>query len=110
LSCDMSQLKGVPPEIQQLLEVIIRERNKVVFGDLKAELRAFNPPRSISVFYGAGHMADLEKSLRDELKYRPLDEIWLPALSVNTQAAGLSNLEMEMMRGLIQWQMETLQP
>lgn len=110
LKGDMSQLKGVPPEIQRLLEVIIRERNKVVFDDLKTELRAFSPPRSISVFYGAGHMADLERLLRDELKYRPLDEVWLTALTVNTRTAGLSNLEMEMMRSLIQWQMEALQP
>ena len=110
LKGDLSQLKGVPPEIQRLLEVIIRERNKVVFDDLKKELRAFSPPRSISVFYGAGHMADLEKLLRDELKYRPLDEVWLTALTVNTRTAGLSNLEMEMVRSLIQWQMEALQP
>jgi len=110
LKGDLSQIKGVPPEIQRLLEVIIRERNKVVFDDLKAELRAFKPPRSISVFYGAGHMADLEKLLREELKYRPLDEVWLSALTVNTRTAGLSSLEMEMMRGLIQWQMEALQP
>ena len=110
LKGDMSQLKGVPPEVQRLLEVIIRERNKVVFDDLKASLRAFSPPRSISVFYGAGHMADLEKLLRDELNYRPLDEVWLSALTVNTRTAGLSNLEMEMMRSLIQWQMEALQP
>ena len=93
-----------------MLEVIIRERNKVVFDDLKAALRAFSPPRSISVFYGAGHMADLEKLLRDELKYRPLDEVWLTALTVNTRTAGLSSAEMEMMRSLIQWQMEALQP
>jgi len=110
LKGDMSQLKGVPPEIQRMLEVIIRERNKVVFDDLKAALRAFGPPRSISVFYGAGHMADLEKLLRDELKYRPLDEVWLTALTVNTRTAGLSSAEMEMMRSLIQWQMEALQP
>jgi hypothetical protein len=110
LKGDMSQLKGVPPEIQRLLEVIIRERNKVVFDDLKAALRTYSPPRSISVFYGAGHMADLEKLVRDELKYHPLDEVWLTALTVNTRTAGLSNLEMEMMRSLIQWQMEALQP
>jgi len=110
LKGDMSQLKGVPPEIQRLLEVIIHERNRVVFDDLKAELRAFSPPRSISVFYGAGHMADLERLLRDELKYRPLDEVWLTALAVNTRSAGLSDLELEMMRSLIQWQMQALQP
>jgi hypothetical protein len=107
---DLSQLKGVPPEIQRLLEVIIRERNQAVFDDLKAALRAPSPPRSISVFYGGGHMAGLERLLREELQYRPADEIWLTALAVNTSAAGLSTFEMEMMRGLVQWQMEALQP
>jgi hypothetical protein len=55
-------------------------------------------------------MADLEKLLREELKYRPLDEVWLTAMTVNTRTAGLSSFEMEMMRSLIQWQMEALQP
>jgi hypothetical protein len=107
---DMSQMKGVPPEFQRLLQVIIRERNQVVFDDLKSELRAVMPPRSISVFYGAGHMADLEKRLREELKYRPLREVWLTALSVDPRATGLSDFEMNTMRGLIQWQLEAMQP
>lgn len=110
LKGDMSQLQGVPPEIQRLLEVIIIERNKIVMTDLKAEIRAPFAPRSISVFYGAGHMADLEKRLRNELGYRPRGEVWLVALSVNTKASGLSAAELEMMRGLIKWQLEALQP
>ena len=105
---DMSQLKGVPPEIQRLLEVIIQERNKVVLGDLKAELRAVSPPRSIAVFYGAGHMADLEKRLRGEMNYQPRGEVWLTALSVNTRDTGLSDVEVQAMRGLIQWQLDAL--
>lgn len=110
LKGDMSQLQGVPPEIQQLLEVIIRERNKVVMDDLKAEVRSFGAPRSISIFYGAGHMVDLEKRLRGELNYRPKGEMWLTAISVNTREAGLSDLELGTMRSLIQWQMDALQP
>jgi hypothetical protein len=107
---DMSQIKGVPPEIQQLLAVIILERNKVVIQDLQNELANSRPPPSIAVFYGAGHMADLEKRLRNDLKYRPRDEIWLTALSVNTRAAGLSPAELEAMRSLIQWQLDALRP
>jgi hypothetical protein len=110
LEGDMSQIKGVPPEIQQLLAVIILERNKVVIQDLRTELAAARAPRSIAVFYGAGHMADLEKRLRSDLKYRPRDEIWLTALSVNTRAAGLSPAELEGMRSLIQWQLDALRP
>jgi hypothetical protein len=105
---DMSQIKGVPPEIQQLLAVIILERNKVVIQDLRNELANSRPPPSIAVFYGAGHMADLEKRLRNDLKYRPRDEIWLTAVSVNTRAAGLSPAELEAMRSLIQWQLDAL--
>jgi hypothetical protein len=110
LKGDMSRLKGVPPEVQRMLEVIIQERNKVVFDDLKAELRTVTPPKSVAVFYGAGHMADLEKRMRDELKYRPLDEVWLTAMSVNMRDTGLSDAEVQAMRSLIQWQLEAMQP
>ena len=105
---DMSQIKGMPPEIQRLLAVIIQERNKVVVDDLRKELRAARPARSVSIFYGAGHMADLEKRLRIELRYRPRGDVWLTAMSVDLRQAGLSDAEMEAMRGLIRWQMEAL--
>jgi hypothetical protein len=110
LEGDMSQMKGVPPEIQRLLTVIIQERNKVVLDDLKARLRGPRPPNSIAVFYGAGHMADLENRLRGELGYRPRGELWLTAISVNTRQAGLSGTELDAMRSLIQWQMDALNP
>jgi len=107
---DMSRIKGVPPDVQRLLAVIIQERNRVVLDDLKAELRSSRPPGSISIFYGAGHMADLEKRLRSELKYRPRHAVWLTALSVNTRQAGLSPSDVEAMRELVRWQLEALQP
>lgn len=110
LEGDMAQMKGVPPEIQRLLVVIIQERNKVVLDDLKAQLKSPRPPTSIAVFYGAGHMADLEKRLRRELGYRPREEKWLTAISVNTRQAGLSATELETMRSLVQWQLDALNP
>jgi len=104
---DMAQLKGMPPEIQRLLEVIIQERNKVVVEDVKKELAA-RSPRAIAVFYGAGHMADLEKRLRADLSYVPRKTVWLTAMSVNTRQAGLSETELDGMRKLIQWQLDSL--
>ena len=104
---DMAQLKGMPPEVQRLLEVIIQERNKVVLEDVKKELAA-RWPRDIAVFYGAGHMADLEKRVRTELRYIPRKTVWLTAMSVNTRKAGLSETELDGMRKLIQWQLDTL--
>lgn len=108
LTGDMARMKGMPPEIQRLLEVIIQERNKVVLHDLRQEVLAPRPVRAMSVFYGAGHMADLEKRLRSELGYRPRSEIWLTAMAVDLRQAGLAPAEMEMMRGLIRWQLDAL--
>lgn len=108
LTGDMSAIHGMPPEVQRLLEVIIRERNKVVLEDLRKELLARPKPRSISVFYGAGHMADFEKRLRNELGYTPRSEQWLRAITVDLRETGLSTVELEAMRSLIQWQLDAL--
>jgi len=107
---DMAQMKGLPPSIQRLMVVIIQERNKVVLADLASVLKARPRPVSIGVFYGAGHMADLEKRLRANLNYRPRSEVWLTALSVDLQAAGLSSTEVDAMRQLVRWQLDALQP
>lgn len=108
LSGDLSEMKGMPPEVQRLLAVIIRDRNKVVLDDLRKELRAPKPLPAVSIFYGAGHMADMEKRLREQLGYRPRSEVWLTAMAVDLRQSGLTESEMEMMRGLIRWQMEAL--
>ena len=103
-------MPGLPPGLEQLLTVIIQERDKVVLNDLADALRASPPAASIAVFYGAGHMADLETRVREELGYRPRDEKWLTALSVNMLQVGLSSEEAESLSGLIRWQLEASQP
>jgi hypothetical protein len=108
LKGDMSQMKGAPPEIQKLLAVIIQERNKGVLDDVRKEISGTAPPQSLAVFYGAGHMADFEKRLGNELGYRPAGEVWLRAMAVNTRQAGLSEGELNAMRSLIQWQMQLI--
>jgi len=109
LKGDLAQMKGAPPEIQRLLAVIIHERNKTVMEDLKKAIGSTSPPASTAVFYGAGHMADFEKRLREELHYRPAGEVWLRAMAVNTREAGLSATDIGAMRSLIQWQLKLLE-
>ena len=87
----------------------IEARNQAVVQDLKAELKKKKPPKSISVLYGAGHMEDMEKRMQSELRYRPADHFWLTAFSVNLEQSGLTEADVEMVRGLIRWQMEMLQ-
>lgn len=105
---DMAQMQGLPPEMKRLFEVLIRERNKAVILDVKEELRHARRGDSISVFYGAGHLVDMEKRLRNELRYVPVEEFWLPVFSVNPAQAGLSNFEMTLIRSVLRSQLAPL--
>jgi hypothetical protein len=105
LKGDPSHMKNLPPDMKHLMEVLIRERNKTVVADLKEELKHATRGQSIAVFYGAGHLTDLETRLRKELKLRPVETVWLPAFSVNTAKAGLSGFEMNFLRSMIRSQL-----
>ena len=54
-------------------------------------------------------MDDLQKRLASELDYHPAEDQWLPAITVQPARAGLTSPEIQMIRGLIQWQMDALQ-
>ena len=109
LEGDPSQLSGVSPGIQRMLEVLIAKRNEKVVSDLRGELKHARRRDSISVFYGTGHMPDLEDRLRRELNYRPADQVWFTAFSVDLQKAGISEAERQFIRGVIKRQLEQFQ-
>ena len=107
---DLSRMKSLPEDVQRLMEVLIQSRNDAVLKDLRAELKRATPPASISVFYGAGHMDDLERRIRREFGYRPDNDLWLPAFSVDYAKAGMSIIEATLLRTMIQRQMQELLP
>ncbi len=107
---DLSRAEFLPPEMRQLMEVLIQKRNQAVITDLKSALQEKNPPASISIIYGAGHLADMEMRLRHQLHYCPVDQFWLPVFSVNTEEAGLSQFEIGLVRSVVRAQLEALQP
>lgn len=107
---DMSEMKGLPPEIQDLMRVLIQERNGVVLRDVKKALaRRSKPFESIAVFYGAAHMDNMERRLVQDLDYRFGKDVWMTAITVQPGRAGLNDTEIKTIRGLVQWQMEALQ-
>jgi hypothetical protein len=59
---------------------IIAERNKKAFEVLRAQIDGGK--RRIGVFYGAGHLADMEKRLEEDFSLRREKEEWLPAWSL----------------------------
>ena len=107
---DLSRMKSLPEDMQRLMEVLIQTRNDAVLKDLRAELKRPAPPASISIFYGAGHMDDLERRVRREFGYRVESDLWLPAFTVDYAKAGLSVIEATLLRTMVQRQMQELLP
>jgi hypothetical protein len=108
LKGDLSDAQGLPPEWRQLVKVLIQARNKNLMADLKAELKKVPRSGSIAIFYGAGHMDDLEQRLTGELHYRPASDTWLAAFSVNLRQSGVSPVEAQIMRSLIKSQLDQM--
>jgi hypothetical protein len=106
---DPAQVRGLPPDLKQLLEVLIEKRDEKVLGDLKAELSRRQPAASISIFFGTGHMPDFERRLRGELHYQPVEEHWLTAFSVNLKQAGITRTELETIRKFVESSLDQLQ-
>ncbi|MBI5802907.1 MAG: hypothetical protein HZA92_19570 [Verrucomicrobia bacterium] len=107
---DISKMKSLPEDMQRLMEVLIHTRNDAVLRDLRVELRRATPPASISIFYGAGHMDDLERRVRREFGYRAESDLWLAAFTVDYAKAGLSVIEATLLRTMVQRQMQELLP
>jgi hypothetical protein len=76
--------------------------------DLKTALKGIGKKGSVSIFYGTGHMNEMETRLRKELHYRPVEDAWFPAISVFLSEAGISPGELEFIRGFIKSQMKEL--
>lgn len=60
---------------------LITERNKKAFQVLKKQLD--QGTRRIAVFYGAGHLPDMEERLIDEFKMKRTQIEWLPAWEID---------------------------
>jgi hypothetical protein len=105
---DLTNLAGLPAGFQDLFRVLVEERDKAVLRDLRAAFDQRPRLKTVAVFYGAGHMADLEGRLRSALRYRPAEERWLPAFAVDTRERGLSAWELDWIRRLVRQQLEAM--
>ncbi len=63
--------------------IILDERNEAVLDELERLLASDDPPASIAVFYGAAHMPDFERAIRERFGYRPSGDEWLAAMKVD---------------------------
>lgn len=98
---DLTQWGGLPAGVKELFQVLVRERNKVIIEGLKRELPGVKRNGKIALFYGAAHSIDLENQLMRELKYRPLDQKWFTAFSVDLQQHKISEFELRFVSNIV---------
>ena len=61
--------------------VLISERNKAALAVLKEQLAAGK--QRLAIFYGAGHLADMDQRLREDFGLKPVEITWLTAWDLN---------------------------
>jgi hypothetical protein len=88
-------------------KVIIEDRNRIVMDDLRAVLASETDKRSIAIFYGAGHMADFDRRLREEFGLVAIGESWTPAMSVDPREAGISRRQWADLRASVRSSMRS---
>ena len=71
--------------------VIIGERNKRAVEELSGALN--EGCRRVAVFYGSGHLPDLDRRLREDFGFRPVEVQWRTAWAITgtRRAAGAQN-------------------
>lgn len=67
--------------VRTRVEVV--QRNSIAFGELVRRLHRGH--KRVAVLYGAAHMPDLERRIRDELGYKEAGVTWLRALHVRAR-------------------------
>ncbi len=113
LEGDLGDATGLPPDLRRLMEILIRERNSAVLQDLTQLIERGRKSRrervpSVAIFYGAGHLSDLERRIRAELGYVPGPDEWLTAFDVNPRKSGLGDTEVAVARRMVRDQLRSL--
>lgn len=106
LDGDITEMQDLPAGQRELMELIVKGRNTAVFNHLQEQLERENPPATISVFYGAAHMYDLEKRMMAELGFVPVKTQWLTAMRVVPSEAGVGSSRIQWMRKIIRQEMK----
>jgi hypothetical protein len=82
-------------------KVILEDRNDVVWADLQRRLNAEPSQQRIAVFYGAAHMADFARRLK-ESGYAAGDTTWSTTLAADPRRAGIDEATMKSLRAAME--------
>jgi len=98
--------KTASPEMKDLFEVIITERNAEVIRQLDARLKMLRPGQSIAIFYGAAHMDEIARRLTDELHFTSAAQQWDTAFTADAAQSIMPPAQIKMMMQMVRSQLQ----
>lgn len=92
------ELLGSVAGAGKLMKVIVTDRNEAVFRDLQKVLAEEPGFRSVSLFYGAGHLPDMERRLTKDMGYTFVEDRWFRAIDMDLKESGLDPAQARKLR------------
>jgi hypothetical protein len=84
---------GLGPTLNTIL---VADRNQAALKVMQKEMA--KGKKKIGIFYGAAHMPDFEKRLREDYGLVPVETTWLPAWDLRLRETGLEDLMFRLLR------------
>jgi hypothetical protein len=94
------QLMVNMPGANKMMDVILKDRNKVVIDDLANIIQRDPTVKHVGIIYGGAHMPDLEESLQ-KMGYQETSVEWLDAITVMLPKNPAERQQLESMRSTI---------
>lgn len=98
--------KAASPELRDLFEVLITERNAEVIRQLDTRLKTLRAGESIAVFYGAAHMDEIARRLTTDLRFTPAAQHWDTAFSADATQSIMPPAQIKMMLQMVRTQLQ----
>ena len=98
--------KGGGDGLDAMMKVIVVDRNAEVFKDLENVLEREPGVKSIAIFYGAGHLPDMERRLTEDMRFAFDHDRWFPAISLDLASQPGAAAQAKSMRATMQRMVE----
>lgn len=93
-------------ETSKMMQVIIVDRNKAVLADLAKVLEKEPTTPSVALFYGAGHLPDLERAVTGDMGYVFAGEQWFAGIDMDLSKAGITEAQATQVREMVKKSIE----
>jgi hypothetical protein len=98
--------KGISPEMKDLFDVLLTERNAIVIRDLRNQVARLGTGQTVAIFYGAAHMPEIARRLRKDLKYTAGPEQWDTAFTADPAKSPIQPAQMRLLIDMVRNQVK----